>query len=131
MISCLDVIKKIEDVNLNETAVAVGMFDSVHIGHVAIIDKLKETGLKTCVFSFDMTSCSEYIYNKERIITEEKKIELLKNIDIDYYICPLFDEIRMMSAEDFVYQLLIKKLDSRVVVKILDSEITEKEIFIF
>lgn len=116
MISCLDVIREIEDVNLKEIAVAVGMFDSVHIGHIAIIDKLKETGLKTCVFSFDMTSCGEEIYKKERIITEEKKIELLKSLNIDYYICPLFEEIRMMSAEDFVYQLLIKKLDSRVVV---------------
>ena len=51
------IIEKTLDFQINEnTAVDMGKFDGVHLGHKWLLDevlKKKEDGLKSCVFTFE------------------------------------------------------------------------------
>ncbi len=108
------VLKNINKVNLKNTAVAIGMFDGLHLGHLEIIKQLKKSHLTSCVLSFDTSELS--ILKKQKIITDNKKRELLNDFGIDYYIFPKFAEIKNISAANFVTEFLAKRVDCKIVV---------------
>ena len=95
------------------TAVAIGKFDGNHIGHKLIIKELVKTAqenkYKALVILFDM--------NKSFITgREEQKAELYSH-GVDYVIeLPFSEEIRTMSAKDFLEKILIEKLNMKVMV---------------
>lgn len=78
------------------TAVAMGKFDSLHLGHKVIIDRLKreaECSLRTVVVSFEPGP--EVFFGKYKggfILTDGEKQSLLEDMGIDYYILFPFDE---------------------------------------
>lgn len=86
------------------SAVTVGMFDGLHLGHRALIGRLKEsaTDLKTLIFTFSVGDAAKSIYT-----TDEKK-ELLRNTGADYAFLqeftPAFSDT---DREDFI--LLLKE----------------------
>lgn len=113
------ILKKLEDLNnikFKDTAVAVGMFDSFHIGHLEIIKKLKSSNLKSCVFSFDIDNNFELLKKKNKIISSQAKQDILRNLYIDYYFSPDFNKIKYIPARDFVVDLLINKLKSKLII---------------
>ena len=109
-------IENLKNIKLKDSAVAIGMFDSLHVGHLEIIKKLKSSNLKSCVFSFDIDNNCEMLRKKNKIISSKTKQEILKNLYIDYYISPDFNKIKYISARDFVVELLINKLKSRLII---------------
>ncbi|MTI48042.1 bifunctional riboflavin kinase/FAD synthetase [Sporosalibacterium faouarense] len=105
------------------TAIALGRFDGIHLGHQALInkvlDKSNELGLSSAVFTFK--NLSSKILKKGRmvgcLINDNQKEEILRNIGIDlFYMLDFNDDIRKMSPEAFVKDILVNQLKAKVVV---------------
>jgi riboflavin kinase/FMN adenylyltransferase len=62
------------------SAVTVGMFDGLHLGHQALIGRLKENAkdLKTLIFTFRVSDEARSIY------TADEKMTLLEKTGVDY-----------------------------------------------
>ncbi len=105
------------------TAVTIGNFDGVHMGHRRLIETTKELageeGLKSVVLTFYPHPM--FIFgNREKnaliMSPEEKKIAVEK-MGVDTYIEYPFDrEFASMAPEDFATELVFKRLKCRVLV---------------
>ncbi|PYG88418.1 riboflavin kinase/FMN adenylyltransferase [Ruminiclostridium sufflavum DSM 19573] len=112
------------DINFNcSTGVGLGNFDGLHIGHMALINTLireaKLNGLSSVVYNF--TKHPENILRKKLItpllLTEQKKIDLLSEICLDYLYFDEFNEVfSRLSPEDFVRLILINRLHIKLAV---------------
>ncbi len=103
------------------TAVAMGKFDSLHLGHKVILDRLKreaECSLRTVVVSFEPGP--EVFFGKYQggfVLTAEEKQQLLEAAGIDYYILYPFDaETAGTDAEVFLEEVLLKQMNMQVLV---------------
>jgi riboflavin kinase / FMN adenylyltransferase len=105
------------------TAVTIGAYDGVHLGHRALLRDLSEraaaAGLSTVVVTFDRHPA--YVVRPEsapkQLTTLEQKLELLADCGIDRTLVVPFDETRAEeSAEDFVKEVLVDELSARLVV---------------
>ena len=105
------------------TAVTIGAYDGVHLGHRAVIATVRrladERGLATAVVTFDRHPAS--VVRPEsapRLLTDlDQKLELLDDTGIDYALVVHFDEDRSKeSAEDFVREVLVGCLNAKLVV---------------
>ena len=100
------------DMQLPPTAVSIGNFDGVHLGHQAMLHSLKQRaqadGLKTLVMLFEPQPL-EFFKGTDappRITSLREKIELLKAQDIDYVLIARFDQhFRALTAKQFADML--------------------------
>ena len=103
-----------EDFEFNNTAVTIGKFDALHIGHKALIERMvqfKEKGLKTVVLRLDILSAGIPVR------TEEERIEILEKLGVDIYIrYPFSETTGKMSAETFIKKILTGRLGARALV---------------
>ena len=107
---------------LPNTAVTIGNFDGVHLGHQAMIQQLKDIAqqqnLKTLVMIFEPQPL-EYFKGYEappRISSLREKVEYLTELGIDYIAVAKFDNtFRSLSAEDFA-SILKDKLNAHTLV---------------
>ena len=105
------------------TAVTLGNFDGLHLGHRSLINLTKqfaqEQGLKSVVFSFSPHPM--LVFNRKEdfaliVDPAEKKFQM-EQMGIDTYIEYPFDaEFAAMSPEDFAIKLIFEKLQCRVLV---------------
>ncbi len=110
------------DFQLPATAVTIGNFDGVHLGHQAMIAQLKtvaaQKNLKTLVMLFEPQPL-EYFKGYEappRISSLREKVEYLTELGVDYIAVAKFDDqFRSMSAEGFA-SLLKDKLHAHSLV---------------
>lgn len=107
--------------SLENSAVCLGKFDGLHIGHRELIDysvALKEEGYQSVIFTFLMNP--RLLRNPGdffEIYTEQEKRKLLENMGVDVLVSFPFDkEMFAMEPEDFVLDILIDKLDTKVVI---------------
>ena len=118
------VFESLDEIKIDgQTAVALGNFDGVHVGHQALIreavSKAKETGCKSCVFTFSTHPKNLIPGTKEvkNIIYPEEKAALLEKMGIDYMVhVPFVKEIMTMSPERFVKELLVDKMHAQEVI---------------
>ena len=105
------------------TAVTIGAYDGVHLGHRAVIGEVRrradEAGLRSAVVTFDRHPAS--VVRPEsapRLLTDlDQKLELLAATGIDYCLVVTFDEARSREpADDFVREVLVGCLAARLVV---------------
>lgn len=105
---------------LKNSAVSLGKFDGLHMGHrrlFASIQKEQKQGLMGVVFSFLLPPGS-LLRNKEvsLIYTEEEKKEILQGMGIDVLVSYPFDRLSLsMEPEDFIRDILVKKLDAKAI----------------
>lgn len=102
-----------------DSAIALGMFDGVHLGHSAVIDnvvKSKEEGLAPIVFTFSVGSMVQK-HDRELfyIFSNKIKLELFNQLGIEYVCSPRFGEMKNMSAEDFAREILKNRLRAKKV----------------
>ena len=103
------------------TAVAMGKFDSLHLGHQLILNRLKdeaECSLRTVVVAFE-PGPEVYFgkYNGGFVLTAEEKQKLLEEAGIDYYILYPFDgKTAGTEAKDFLQEVLLKQINMKVLV---------------
>ena len=92
------------------TAVAIGNFDGTHIGHRALLKELRKVSEKHGLRSLCLIIEPSGKTVEER---EERRNGLLA-LGIDYVIeLPLDEELKNMSAERFLSEILIKKLNMK------------------
>ncbi len=109
--------KNLNNIYLSNVAIAIGLFDGVHVGHMKLINELQKSKLATCIFSFDISNRKPALkQNAERIISFEKKCELLSKANISYFIEIPFEQVELMYAEDFIEEIIVKKLGCRLLV---------------
>ncbi len=103
-------------VNVTGTAVTVGTFDGVHLGHQDVIAHLvsraRTLGLASLAITFDPHPLQ--IVNPaaapQLLTVAGEKIEVLAESELDYLAVLKFDaELASMPAEDFVDKVLINK----------------------
>lgn len=111
-----------QNLQLPKTAITIGNFDGVHLGHQAMISQLKSIaqtqGLKTLVIIFEPQPL-EFFKGYDappRISSLREKIQYLTELGIDYIAIAKFDDrFRSLSAETFAH-LLKNKLHAQSLV---------------
>jgi len=114
----LEVIKDLKHyTNPSPTVLSLGMFDGVHLGHIAIIDHLKTIADKnhypTSILTFWPHPRKVFNPNDDLKLlnTLEEKTQLLSQAGIEILILQEFnEEFRNLTGEEFVRQILVEKL---------------------
>jgi riboflavin kinase/FMN adenylyltransferase len=105
------------------SAVTIGAYDGVHLGHRAVIAQVRELaaerGLRTVVVTFDKHPAM--VVRPEsapKLLCDlDQKLELLESTGVDATYVVHFDEERAReTAEDFVTTVLVDRLEARAVV---------------
>jgi len=107
----------------NGSAVTIGAYDGVHIGHRRVIEQVRQraadAGLRSVVVTFDKNPAA--VINPAsappRLTDLDQKLELLAGTAVDQILVLRFDADRANErAEDFVTEVLVTELWARVVV---------------
>jgi len=104
------------------TAVTIGMFDGLHLGHLKVIEGCLSTAqlnqLKTCVITFSNHPADHFTGKRnELLMPMQEKIEAFKNFGIDYLVIIPFDSyIVELPAKNFIQEHLIERLKAKKVV---------------
>ncbi len=100
-----------------DTAITLGTFDGLHIGHVKIIKQLvkdaKERNLKSVVYTFKNhpLSLNDSIETPSTIFKLDYKKRILEKLGVDILIFLSFDEEQKNIEPDyFIEEILVKKL---------------------
>jgi riboflavin kinase/FMN adenylyltransferase len=108
---------------MSGTAVSIGAYDGVHLGHRALLRDLsaraEAAGLSTVVVTFDRHPAG--VVRPEsappQLTDLEQKLELLAACGVERTYVVAFDRARAdETAEDFVTEVLVDELDARLVV---------------
>ena len=119
--------KLIEDLNFyhekSPKVLSLGMFDGVHLGHISIInqlkDKTKKNNLETSLLTFWPHPRKIFNPNDDLKLlnTLEEKLFLLEKSGIDSLFLQKFDEhFRNLTGEEFIREILIKKLNVKHII---------------
>jgi len=109
------------DFKLHNSVVSLGKFDGLHRGHQLLLNKIleqKKHGFSAVMFTF-MYHPSNLFSDKEieLIYTEEEKRLLLEQTGLDVLISyPFTEETASMEPENFIKEVLIQKLDAKMIV---------------
>ncbi len=99
-----------------KTSIALGYFDGLHLGHIEVIGEAmahaRMKGAASAVFTFNCDTTLPKFQQQEDIISFENKCELLDRMGVDYIFAPDFAEVCGLSAEDFVKEILVKRLNA-------------------
>ncbi len=105
---------------IDETVVALGNFDGVHLGHQKIIERTVRSaaamGLKSAVFTFSNHPSSVLGKGEpvKNILYNEEKERIIQEMGVDYLInIPFTREILSMPPEQFVKEILVDRLRIR------------------
>lgn len=109
------------DFQFHNTAVSLGKFDGVHVGHRLLMSEvLKERkhGLSAAVFSFAQHPRKRIDHTVNRLIyTETEKKMLLEGLGLDMLVSyPFDDSVIHMGAEEFVRDILVGKMGAKKIV---------------
>ena len=103
-----------------ESAVAIGKFDGVHIGHRRLLEEIiaqKKNGLQACVFTFDPAPAVLFGLSDGKELTERSvKREIFALMGVDVLIeFPLTLETAAIVPEVFVSEILADRLQARFI----------------
>ena len=87
------------------TAVALGVFDGVHLGHRAVLDAVMHLEQMPCVFTFRTEDAvskkgAQYLY------PFEVRCEIIRKYGIQEFYAPSFAEIQHMNGRAFAEEIL-------------------------
>lgn len=105
---------------IEPTAVALGNFDGVHLGHQELIGKTvecaKERGLKSAVFTFS-NHPKDLLPNAKKvksILYRKEKEEIIQSLGVDYLVnIPFTKDIMVMDPVSFIEEILLNKLNMK------------------
>lgn len=106
----------------NGTVCALGLFDGVHRGHRLIIDTAismaQQLGANSAVMTFktDTMTSKGHDGRFEMILTDREKRRHFEDMGVELLYSPAFEELKDMSAEEFVRDILAGLLGCRAVV---------------
>ena len=110
----------IKDFSGKKTAVALGMFDGVHLGHRAVFERAEsfdEHGAEAAVFTFDSESLGDKHGKSYRyVVPNSLKLDMIRQAGIKNICCADFSELRNYEAEEFVKVVLAGRMNAVKVV---------------
>lgn len=115
----MEIIRNTADFYLNkETAVAIGKFDGIHIGHRRLLKEIlekKKEGLCACVFTFDPAPAVLFgLSDGKELTTKKEKHALFKRMGVDILIeFPMNRETAATPPEVFAKEILAKRMQAR------------------
>ncbi len=104
--------KNLLNLNINNSAVALGSFESLHIGHMDIIERTVKCAEKHNIKSI-VTIFKEPILKSRNTACEafETRLKILENAKVDYVVVFEFSkDFKALSPEEFFYKILVDKL---------------------
>ncbi len=113
----MQIIEGTTDFALSEkNAVAIGMFDGIHLGHRKLLSQLlaqREQGLLATVFTFDMQTAAFLGGEGKELTTKAEKRAAFEALGIDVLIeFPLNRETAATTPEVFVESYLAKRMQA-------------------
>lgn len=104
----------------DSTALTIGNFDGVHLGHQAMLARLKEAssrlGLVSCVMIFEPHPLELFTPDRAptRLTSLREKLELLAELGVErVQVCHFDFNFASISAEDFIVRILKQGLNVR------------------
>lgn len=98
------------------TAVALGYFDGVHLGHRAVMQAAlgfaTQHALASAAFTFTLPAEN---YKGKALLTQTEKERRIAALGIDVLLCPPAAEIFGLNCEQFVQQVLVQALHAKAV----------------
>lgn len=98
------------------SAVAIGKFDGVHLGHQALIHKIieqKDKGLLATVFTFDTSASAFFGGEAKELTTKEEKRRIFAQMGVDVLIeFPLNPATAATEPEEFVHRFLAGQMQA-------------------
>ena len=108
--------------SLKNSAVALGKFEGIHLGHQLLLNELKKqekNGLKSVVFTFDVppkvaiTGDTSY----SQIFTKTERRRFLEQQGMDVMIeHPFTRDFAALTPEEFIEDVLVGRVDAKVIV---------------
>ena len=96
---------------LSGSAVALGKFDGIHLGHRKLVNKIleqKKNGAQAVLVAIGGSA--------KTILTTQERIHLLEELGVDVLLeCSLDERMRHMKAESFVREILVGDLSASYV----------------
>ena len=116
----MQIFSQIEDATSeHKTAIALGFFDGLHVGHRAVIDLAlaqRENGLTPAVFTFSADANALGVRRREGLLLPcADKLHLLCKMGVELVLCPDFSALMQMDARDFVEGVLVGRLNAAFV----------------
>lgn len=113
------------------TAVAIGKFDGIHVGHKKLLEEIlaaKKDGLLACVFTFDPPPAVLFGFSDgKELTTKEEKRTLFEQMGVDILVeFPLSYETAAISPEAFVNDILAEGLKVRYIAAGADVSFGDK-----
>lgn len=111
----MQIIKQTADFRLpGRSAVAIGKFDGVHIGHQKLLHKIiaqKNKGLLATVFTFDTSVAAFFGGEQKELTTVVEKRRIFEQMGVDVLIeFPLNRETAATEPEEFVRRYLAEQM---------------------
>lgn len=117
----MEIIESSLDFQLNrETAVAIGKFDGVHVGHRRLLEEIlakKKEGLQACVFTFDVSPAVLFGVSDGKVLTtREEKRRIFQELGVDVLVeFPMTLQTAATEPEDFARLFLSNALSARII----------------
>lgn len=102
--------------------ITLGKFDGLHRGHKKLLEKVVdiagERKLTSVMFTFEVSPYTLTRDDRHRVLlTNEERRQMLEQTDLDWLIeCPFDEHMMHMEAEDFVREILVKRLKAACLV---------------
>lgn len=100
-----------------KTAVALGYFDGVHLGHRRVLqgalDAAEANNWASGVFTFYFDGLNPI--KGSSILSVDERRRRMEEMGIDYYYCPGYESFRDLSPEAFVQEVLVEKMNAAAV----------------
>lgn len=109
---------------LPSSAVTLGKFEGVHIGHQKLISQILKKridGMAPVVFTFDV-SPDMLVHSgmkragKKTLLTNEERAEFIEGLGVDTLVeYPFTDAFMKMQPEDFIQEILCRRLQAKYI----------------
>lgn len=115
----------------NASAIAIGKFDGLHLGHDKLIRELlecKRRGLNTVIFTFDGSISALFSGEEPKYLTtREEQLFELSELGIDFCaLYPVNKDSVAMKSEDFVRDVLKGQLGAKMIIAGYDCSFGDK-----
>ncbi len=112
----MQIITRLDELNIDsKTAIAMGKFDGIHLGHKKLLKMIMEQkidGLKAVVFTFEPSPEEFFVgHTVRQLFTRNEKRRAFDKLGIDILVeFPLTEETAATPPEDFVRDILVGDL---------------------
>lgn len=116
----MEILRSVPDAASGPVALTIGNFDGVHLGHQAMLAKLRAAasarGLPACVMTFEPHPREFFAPDQApvRLTTLREKLELLAHHGVDrVQICRFNFALAQVTAQEFIERILVRGMGVR------------------